>query len=135
MTDIEIMPPMKGWQLIETRPTKDHEYFIVAVSLKGPGYEKITLELHVETWGGQMYPLHLEGAIDWNDRVVGATFWRPLSIPKCEPETAVPKMQEALEHIASYRFGHTGETQRLALYAHEILSSPISDNSNGDTEQ
>jgi len=61
-----------NWRTIDTRPTEDCKSFLVALP-KNDMADYIILQ--VSNFEGNMYPDHLNGLIDWSDRVLTATHW------------------------------------------------------------
>lgn len=69
---------ISGWQPIETRPTEDCVNFLVLL----PGNDMAKyLILQVSGFEENIYADHLDGCIDWSDRILNATHWMPLPKP------------------------------------------------------
>ena len=67
-----------AWQPIETRPKDECVPFLVALP---KNYVADFVAIQVSNFEGQMYPDHLDGLIDWSDRVLNATHWMSLPTP------------------------------------------------------
>lgn len=67
-------PVPAGWLPIESAPKQDDHSFLVRRDV-GRG---MTFVMQVSRFEGQMYPDHLESAVDYDDRITDATHWMPL---------------------------------------------------------
>lgn len=74
---------MSNWQSIETAP-KDDDYGSFLVLTPANDMCKEGIVLQVSCFEAFMYPDHLDGCIDWNDRILNATHWMPLPEPSNE---------------------------------------------------
>ncbi len=63
------------WQPIETAPKDEDRPFLVLI----PGNDVCkSLAVQVSNFQGEMYADCMDGIIDWEDRILGATHWSPL---------------------------------------------------------
>lgn len=73
-----------GWRLIKTMPQTEDVPFLVLLPKNSVADFVI---VQVTRFEGQIYPDHMDGAIDWDDRVTTATHWMPAEPPPKPPTT------------------------------------------------
>jgi hypothetical protein len=66
-----------NWKPIETRPMAQEEVSFLVLLPKNDVANSVILQVSI--FQGEMYPDHLDGIIDFNDRVTNATHWCELS--------------------------------------------------------
>lgn len=63
------------WRDIGSAPMSESESFMVRMPLP---MSKLFVCIQVSRFEGNLYPDHLDGCIDWGDRILTATHWQPL---------------------------------------------------------
>ena len=69
------------WKKIETKPIREDKPFLVLLP-KNDVADYVVLQ--VSNFEGQMYSDFADGMIDWGDRILNATHWCEIELPKEE---------------------------------------------------